>query len=259
MTGPSKLHGPIGRIGPYAVVVFLSLGTIEAVLYSNFTYSAFVFGCFFIFMGIFEYRRTRLYSYLILGLLFGTGTWHSSARSFIDLLSYTTYILHVILSFTALVLTLPVILRNERLESYARRLFNLAGEFVHETSHGFTARPYSENGIDYTQDEIQGFALFLSGNNIVKTFPQEQAVTLIFSMGISPIKEARLDRISYISFDKKNNMAVFISAYDYKRFKQTLTFDQLCASLGSVFKRFLQYYKQGQESRIIMELKAGGK
>jgi len=255
----SKLRGPIGRIGPYAVTVFLCLGAIETILFSSFTYSAIFFGCFFIVMGSIEFFRTKLISYLILGLLFGTGTWHSVARFFFSFLSIQTYWLHVIIAAAALALTLPSILRNEKLEANARRLFHLAGEFVHETSHGFTARPYSDDSIYYSRDEIQGFARFLCSKNIVKTFTQEQAVTLIFSMGISPIKEAELDKTSYISFDNKNNMAVFISAYDYKCFKHTLTFDQLCASLGSVFKRFLQYYKQGQESRIIVELKAGGK
>jgi hypothetical protein len=68
MISRSKLRGPIGRIGPYAVAVFLSLAMIEAIITGNPPYSSFAFGCFFIVFGIVEYQRTKLMTYLILGL-----------------------------------------------------------------------------------------------------------------------------------------------------------------------------------------------
>lgn len=253
----SRLRGPIGRIGPYAVTIFLSLGSIEAIFTGKFSYSAFAFGCFFVVLGILEYRRTKLVAYLILGILFGTGTWHSMARYLIPFLSLQTYIPHVIISIAALVFTLPVILGNEKLESNARRLFNLAAELVQETSCGFTPRPYSACKAEYTKDEIRGFARFMSGKNIVKSLIREKVVTLTFSMGISPLKKPELKLISYISFDIEGNIAVHISEHDYKMFREKLTFDQLCESLGDVFKRLLEYYKQGHENRILVELTSG--
>jgi hypothetical protein len=259
MISRSKLRGPIGRIGPYAVAVFISLGLIEAIITGNPPYSAFAFGCFFIVIGIYEYQRTKLFTYLILGLLWGTGTWHSMARIFVSFLSLETYIPHVIVSITALIVTWPVFYGNEKLESNARRLFNLAAEHVHEAFNGFTDRPYSACKTEYTRDEIRGFARFLAGEKIVKSIVQEKVVVLAFSMGISPLKEPDLQRISYVSFDKDGNISIHISEYDYKRFKEELTFDQLCASLGDVFTRFLEHYKKGLETRIIVELKSGAK
>jgi ABC-type multidrug transport system fused ATPase/permease subunit len=259
MISRSKLRGPIGRIGPYAVAVFLSLAMIESTITGNPPYSAFAFGCFFIVFGIIEYHRTKLMIYLILGLLWGTGTWHSMALYFVSFLSFTTYIIHVIVSFGALFLTWPFFYGNEKLESNARRLFNLAAEHVHEAFNGFTDRPYSARKAEYSKDEIRGFARFMGGKKIVKSIIQKEAIILAFSMGVSPLKEPDLQQISYVSFDYEGNISVHISEYDYKRFKEELTFDQLCASLGDVFIRFLEYYKKGSESRIIIELKSGAK
>lgn len=255
----SKLRGPVGRNGPYAVAVFLSLALIEAIITGNPPFSAFAFGVFFIVLGITEYHRTKLITYLILGLIWGTGTWHSMAHFFVSFLSIETYIPHVIIGFGALVLTWSVFYGNEKLESNARRLFNLAAEQVHEAFNGFTDRPYSACKTEYTRDEIRGFARFMGGEKIVKSSIQKNVVILAFSMGISPLKEPDLQQISYVSFDFKSNISVHISEYDYKRFKEELTFDQLCASLGDVFMRFLEYYKKGLESRIIVELKSGAK
>jgi hypothetical protein len=196
---------------------------------------------------------------LILGLLFGTGTWHSMARFSVSFLSLETYIPHVIVGFGALFLTWPVFYGNEKLESNARKLFNLASEHVHEAFNGFTDRPYSACKTEYTRDEIRGFARFMRGEKIVKSIIQKEVIILAFSMGISPLKEPDLQQISYVSFDNEGNISVHISEYDYKRFKEELTFDHLCASLGDIFMRFLEYYKKGLENRIIIELKSGAK
>lgn len=259
MISQSKLRGPVGRIGPYAVAVFLSAGLIEGIFTLKPLYSAIAFGLFFIIFGIFEFHRTKLVTYLILGLLWGTGTWHSLVQFVDSFLSLKTYVAHVIVSFGALLLTWQVFFGNEKLESNARRLFNLAAEHVHEALNGFTDRPYSASKTECTRDEIRGFARFLGGKKIVKSIIQDKVVILAFSMGISPLKEPDLQQISYVSFNNEGNISVHISEYDYKRFKEELTFDQLCASLGDVFKRFLEYYKKGLENRIIVELKSGTK
>jgi len=150
-------------------------------------------------------------------------------------------------------LTWPIIYGHEKLESNARRLFNLAAEHVHEAFNGFTDRPYSACKAEYSKDEIRGFSRFMGGQKIVKSIIQKETIILAFSMGISPLKEPDL------SFDNEGNVSVHISAYDYNRFKEELTFDHLCASMGDIFIRFLEYYNKGLESRIIVELKSGAK
>jgi hypothetical protein len=232
---------------------------IEGILTKKPTFSALAFGLFFIVLGSIEFHRTKLTTYLIMGLLWGTGTWHSLAQFYASFLSMKTYIPHVIVGYGALLLAWPVIYGQEKLEANARKLFNLAAEHVHEAFNGFTDRPYTACKTDYTTDEIRGFSRFLGGKKIVKPVIQKNAVIFTFSMGISPLKEPELQQISYVSFDNEGNLSVHISQYDYNRFKEELTFDQLCASLGDVFTRFLEYYKKGLESRILVELKAGAK
>jgi hypothetical protein len=99
----------------------------------------------------------------------------------------------------------------------------------------------------------------MGGKKIAKSIIQEKAIILTFSMGISPLKEPDLQLLSYASFDNEGNISIHISEYDYNRFKEELTFDQLCQSLGDVFKRFVEYYTKGLENRIIVELKSGAK
>ena len=61
--------------------------------------------------------------------------------------------------------------------------------------------------------------------------------------------------MSRISIDGEGVMSVIITESDYRQYRETLNFDQLCASMGDVFKRFLEYFSNGNEMRIIMELK----
>jgi hypothetical protein len=65
-----------------------------------------------------------------------------------------------------------------------------------------------------------------------------------------------LTTISHIICQNNGKLSVSISREDYHMYKKAYSFDQLCASLGSVFDRFLKYYKEGSQERIINELRA---
>lgn len=45
-------------------------------------------------------------------------------------------------------------------------------------------------------------------------------------------------------------------SFIFQDYREKLSFDQLCSSLADIFNRFLDYYKNGLESRIIIELKS---
>ena len=64
------------------------------------------------------------------------------------------------------------------------------------------------------------------------------------------------DQVSYVLFGNDGNLSVHIAAFDYKQYTKGFTFDQLCNSLGNTMQRFLEYYKEGYEERIINELKS---
>jgi hypothetical protein len=54
--------------------------------------------------------------------------------------------------------------------------------------------------------------------------------------------------------DFEGNVAVNISKEYYLDFKDNLSFDQLCESMGSLLINFFKYYRDGQEIRIIDHL-----
>jgi len=125
-----------------------------------------------------------------------------------------------------------------------------------ETSAGYTARPYSAGKIEYSKENIYGFARFLKSKYITKPLFREQGVYLLFSMGETIIKDLEPERVSYILFDSSGQITVHIAPFDYKQYTKRFTFDQLCGSFGELFKRFLEYYNEGHEERIIAELKS---
>jgi hypothetical protein len=125
-----------------------------------------------------------------------------------------------------------------------------------ETSAGFTSRPYAAGKIEYSSEKIQGFARFLKSKYVAKPLYKEQGVYLLFSLGTSVMKDVEPNQVSYVLFEKTGQVTVHISAYDYKQYTERFTFDQLCSSFGTIFIRFLDYYLEGHEDRIITELKS---
>jgi hypothetical protein len=263
MFNQTKLKGPLGRKIPFAILtIFICIFT--EIYFAGFPfYSIWGFGFFFIILGIVDFYRTKLYTYLIVFLLAGTATWHSNANfdhiygiENDSIFSQVTYVFHVIFNLIYIAFSWSILYSHEKLEANARRLFKLASELIFETSDGFTNRPYSAGTAEYSREEILGFARFLNGKNIIRSVTKQDSVILTFSMGISPLKYPALTSISYVTFDYEGKISVHISKYDYKRYKEKLKFNELCDSLANVFKRFLTYYQNGNDDRIITELKS---
>lgn len=218
-------------------------------------YAVWAFGAFFILLGIYDFYRTRLVTFLGIGLLFGTGTWHALlAFNHVTPFSFATYIVHLVAVVFFFIFTWPIIRGQMKLSKNARRIFRLASDSVHESAAGFTSRPFSAGQVECSVDEIQGFARFMNGKQIAKDITQKNKIILSFSLGISPLANPDLQKISYVSFSNDGHLAVHVSDYDYHRYRNQLTFDQLCAALADLFKRFLNYYRDGKESRILVEL-----
>jgi len=253
----SRLKRPRAWIIPVIINTILFGAAVELKQTGVPGYGVLLFGTFFIILGIIDFYRTRMITELALGILLGTGSWHLVlAVNRISIFSEITTVLHLVIIPIFLFLTWPILGGQRKLNKNARSLFQLAAELIFETSNGFTSRPYSAGNAEYSREEILRFARFLSGNNIVRSVIQEKTITLIFSMGISPLSEPELAKVSYVAYDAQGNVSVHISEYDYRQYKDTLSFDQLCTSLGELFKRFLEYYQEGKENRILTELKS---
>jgi len=138
----------------------------------------------------------------------------------------------------------------------ARQLFQLASQQVYEMSSGFTDRPYTGGKTNAERKDVLGLARYLSGENILVFESDPEIITYGFSMNTSPLAVSQLKKVSYVAFDKEGNISVHISERDYRQYKNQLSFDQLCASFSTLFKQFLEYYKEGNEERIKNELKS---
>jgi hypothetical protein len=264
----SKLKGPIGRVYPLALMVLYFLIAVEIVirysLKNSFpdighfpVYMVIAFGVFFVAMGILQVIRYELWDHLVLGLFLGIG-------SFLTLLGnlYPGALFKLLWILNAVSLALFVVFRwntlrgHERYESNARRLFKLAVDTIEESSNGFTGRPFPAGAVLSTKEELLGFARFLNGMNISRFFYNDDTLFLAFSLNKSLLTGDLPDDFSHIAINPEGKVMVVVTKADYRQYKQTFNYDRLCSSLGQVFIRFLEYYKNGQESRIISELKS---
>ena len=213
----------------------------------------------FVVLGIIQWFRYRNWIYPVLGFLIGVTT---AQVSFIFPHHYE-YGIFKLTYFTCFILIILFILINwnsfynhERYEINSRRLFRLASERIFKTDNGYTERPYSGRKVDCTRNELLGFIRFLQGNYIVRPFYYESYVCLSFSMNKSLVIIHEGSEVSHVMIGYDGTVAVRVSEKDYMDYRERLSFDQLCASIADIFTRFLDYYKKGLESRIIIELKS---
>jgi len=263
----SKLKGSFGRIYPISMVVIYILSMIEIYIRWNLNNSGYdllmvpaisiiIAGLFFVVMGFIQLFKYRLWVNVVLGLLFGIGCILAIfVFSYTIPIFKTIYIINVLLVLLLIILKWPILSGQERFEANARRLFKLASELITETSNGFTERPYSAGKINVSKEDLEGFARFVNGKFIARSFHIGSMVYLIFSMNRSVLTVNDPTEVSYISIDQEGSMSVRISQQDYHQYKATFNFDKLCETMAAVFTRFLEYYKNGNENRIITELR----
>lgn len=262
----TKLRGPIGRIYPIFFISANMLAVVEFIIRRQLIsdgmeimqgplFITIIASLFLLVMGIYQWWRYHLWVYFLLGLVAGVSTLQSMCQ-YSDYFTLQSYIINILLVIILIVISWPVLAGHEKYERNARRLFKLAADNIMETSAGFTARPYSAGTAKYSHDVLTGFARFLKSKNIVNPVYRSEGIYMTASLGISPMLDPEPERISYVLFNKKGELSVHISAYDYRQYTRRFTFDQLCSSLGITMQRFLEYYKDGHEDRIINELKS---
>ena len=233
----SKLKGPIGRVYPIAIFFLYILVMIEIIVtkYQFPVYSAWLFGAMFIIVGTIQFIRSGLWVHLVLGILIGTCTWHSMAVYNTSIFSAATYLIHFVLLAMFIIFGWSVLFGHDKYESNARRLFKLASESLVDVSNGFTR--------------------YLKNKRIAMPHFSEQGLYFMFSMGRSVLTYPDPQKVSYVLFSKSGNLTVHVSEFDYKQYHEKITFDQLCNSLGDVYKRFEKYWANGNERRILDEIR----
>jgi len=143
---------------------------------------------------------------------------------------------------------------------YIRPILELAGKKVLDVQNGYTGRPYPVGKIEYNKEDVTKFGNYLEWNLIAKPFVEDTFVRLVFSYGTFspwPSRKPRFEKVTYVEFDYSGNMSVHIAKKDYEKYKEDLTFYQLCQSLGQLIIQFFELYKQGKEDEILRMLKEG--
>jgi hypothetical protein len=219
-------------------------------------YTNWVFGTLFLVYAMIYYIRVRVYQILLVFGVLGLGFYHS-AIVFDNhaLLSGKTLFLHLAVWIVVFFTGMPVVVRAYKLEIHSRKIFKLAAERVGEKLEGFTSRPFTAGKYEFTREEVIGFARFLNAKDIARYRLMDDTTNIGLSMGISPLADPDFERISMVSFRSDGELFIHIAESDYTLFRDKLSFNQLCASLAELLIRFLEFYREGHDERIIRELK----
>jgi hypothetical protein len=136
-------------------------------------------------------------------------------------------------------------------------LLELAAQPVDTVTNGFTTRPQPAGKVDNDKDLIQSFAKFVLKNLIAVPYIESGRAVLV----ITERYRKHLTNIitdysgeSYVVFNYDGNVSVNITKQDYLKYKEELSFDKLCSSMGDLFIDFFDKYKKEEESRIIDKL-----
>jgi len=139
-------------------------------------------------------------------------------------------------------------------------LFELAAKPINEKTDGFTGRPFPAGEIKFTQKQIKDFAAFIKKNMIVFPYFQKNSVSFVlldFDRRLFWPFKTNYTKMTYVSFDYSGKVSVNIAKMDYQKYKEELTFDQLCESMGNLFKTFLSLFQQNKEKEIFEIIERG--
>jgi hypothetical protein len=152
-----------------------------------------------------------------------------------------------------------MMLMTRRFKWRGREVFELAAEPVDESVDGFTARPRPAGQVDASRDEIMAFARFAGSRLIALPYVETERVVLaIVKFGDEFRHTLRRDYMAetWVAIDFDGNVSVHIAQRDYLDYRDTLSFDQLCASLGNLFVDFVALFCRGEGVRIIDRMDA---
>ena len=156
-------------------------------------------------------------------------------------------------------LWLLYLLITKRAKWRGRDIMEAAAEDVAEGVSSYTPRPRPVAKLAYTKEQVLGFAGYLKRNLIAMPYNTHNQIVFVLvkmgeEFGILYGPGVNIWDRTWVSFDFDGNVTVHISKDYYLDFRQNLSFDRLCASLGNLFITYFEYYKKDEEIRIIDNL-----
>ncbi len=234
-------------ISLYALLLMVAMGlflVFALVALITFSYGFLIFLIFI---------RTKNFGFLVFTLFLFT----CSALS----VSVLLFGFHPIYSFNSILgiffivfgIWVLVLLFSRKLTWRSREILELAALPVDETKAGFTERPLPVGKISSSGTEIQEFARFLHKHLIAIPYFENGSVVISVNSKLTRQVGILTDYLdtTWVRFDRDGNVSVYISRTDYLKYKDALSFDQLCASLGKLFIEFYEHFSTGDSNRII--------
>jgi len=150
---------------------------------------------------------------------------------------------------------------TKRLKWRIREILELAAAPIEDTTNGFTPRPRPLGKADYSNFELSGFGAFALRNHIAIPCYESDRVVFVANdwiRGFLWLYRLRRDysAATWVALDYDGNVTVNIARHDYLKYKDSLSFDQLCQSLGDQFIGFLELFRRGQGIQIIHKMNA---
>ena len=148
---------------------------------------------------------------------------------------------------------------TKKLKYRGREVMELAAWDVEEGPDTYTERPRPAGVVEYSKYDIIDFANYLKRNLVCMSYQEENRVIILpVKMGdeYSMLYQPNFDYLSktWISFDFDGQVSVHISRKDYLDYKDDLSFDHLCESLGKLMITFANFYIRGDKVRIMDRL-----
>ena len=151
----------------------------------------------------------------------------------------------------------------KRLKFRGRELLELAALPVKPDPDGFTERPRPSGHVEATPKEILAFAEFLHRTHIAWAYREAGRVVLVpvrrlgyaylYGWNVPGYKDQ-----TWVAIDFDGQVSAHVSREDYLDYREELSLDELCESLGRLFIEMLDQYKRGEGRAILDRLDALG-
>jgi len=215
-------------------------------------------GAFYVVINIILYFKTRNTGYIVLTLMFLCIIVFASTIFLygIDENKALPQALGAITVFMGL--WVVYIMATKKLKWRTRELLEIAAMPVKDTQNGYTERPLAVGEINYSEDEIRNFTMFVRQNLIA--IPYEEEDRVIYAIDVPFWELLRFQRDyaddTQVVFHYDGHVTARIAKSEYLKYKDRLSFDQLCDSLGALFIEYIDLYVKGEGIRIIDQFNA---
>lgn len=234
-------------VGLFALLLVLVMG-----LYMVFALIALVIFIYVV-LNLLIFIRTFNYNYLILSLFLTccTSLLISVILFGIEVANPITVMQSIIVFIFSFWVVFLVLTR--KLKWRTREILELAALPVKDISAGYTQRPLPVGRISSSKEEIMEFAKFIHKNLMAIPYVENGSVVISINAKLARQVGLLTDYLdtTWVRFDKDGNVSVNISRTDYLKYKDELSFDQLCNSLGNLFIEFHDQFLAGEGIRII--------